>query len=201
MVAPSCRSPTTLANIAPAHTMAPMDVSRTDWPSWITAIATAVALLVAGAAVGLQGLDAVERRRQRRLQARFLAIAIQIELHALRARLAQLKSSLVSYLAAPPPGPWAPYFAISAPVEIPGVLTSDVDRLAILGEPAAPSIIRLSAALNVYNEHVQRELGSAFTEPAADSKDHVRRLAGYAEDIDGLLVQVLDQLAPLAAAK
>ncbi|MEA2779554.1 MAG: hypothetical protein QOK29_1098 [Rhodospirillaceae bacterium] len=173
--------------------------SGIDWPSWITAGATVVALGIAvGMPIWQQHRSDKSARQEKHLRARFLAVAIDLDLKEVRSQLAMLRVSLLSYIKAPPPGPWAPHFMNTAPITIPPILTEGIDRLPILGEPAAPSILRLSAALEAYNGNVEWELGQHFRDPASDPLEHVRRLVGFVDEIDRPLGEVLAHLELIA---
>jgi hypothetical protein len=78
------------------------------------------------------------------------------------------------------------------------LLAGSVDQLYLLGEPAGPTLLRLIAALDTYNEAIDRETNLGFTEPARSAGDRWQHLLGFIQDVQPIVTAALAQVGSIA---
>lgn len=134
------------------------------------------------------------RDSERDLEAKCLATALSFAVHETRTSLSRWK---VTAECAAVDGTYqhaSPVDLLMAKVEVPSIFTSTMSRVHILGEPTGPSVLRLGAVLDTYNEAVEKRGNLAATNPAISAAEHWKAIAGFIGDVSPILDDILAQI-------
>ncbi len=163
------------------------------------------AILISSLAIIIPNWQQRERNkkedRERRLKAKCLATAIRFSLHDIDVFLAKAKLTATGpSFQTNIPNVLPPDYQFSR-IEIPAILSDNLDQLYLLDEPAGPSLLRLNAVLNSYNEAVDLQYHQSFTDPALPVSERWKRLIAFIGDIEPIVKEALRQITMIANQK
>src|SRR5579863_2722779 len=110
--------------------------------------------------------------RERQLEARCLATALRFAVHGISTTLSGLKLRAATAAVDKTYQHAAPIDLLLAKVTAPSILSTSVDRVYILGDPAGPLVLRLGAVLEVYNEAVETRANICAVNPTTSAAEH-----------------------------
>ncbi|MGH7012558.1 MAG: hypothetical protein ACREEL_00110 [Stellaceae bacterium] len=163
----------------------------------VTALVIAVAAFIVPAVQNQRRMHG--SAKERRLEAQCLATAIRFAVHDLAVQLSTVRLTAVSgSVDETLQKTSAAQLLLGAKIEVPAVLTDSTSRIHILGYPAGPTMLRLMAVLNVYNESIDRQANLCLTNPALSAADHWRAVAGFVDDVRPVFEEAMAQLNVIA---
>jgi hypothetical protein len=175
---------------------APMNLVLTNLPSWLQAFAAIVALFIA--VWGTLRADKAAKRRDR-LQARCIATAIYPDILSIEVGLGRVRGMLKQLVSISATMVGQHYMADLnvAQIEIPPLLTRNVDNLYLLGEQAGPTCLQLVSVILQYNDLVQSAAAQLADKAKGEWTDLLHALEGHLTAIETLLGQAQKEIGPV----
>jgi len=183
------------------HTMdIPMTLVLASLPSWLQAFAAIVALFIA--VWGTLRADKAMRRRDR-LQARCIATAIYPDILSIEVGLGRVRGVLKQLVSISAAHVGQHYMADlnMAQIEIPSMLTRNVDNLYLLGEQAGPTCLQLVSIVLQYNDLVQSAAAQLADKAKGEWTNLLHALEGHLKAIDILVGEAQQELAAVHDAQ
>jgi hypothetical protein len=175
--------------------------------AWATEIAAYATVAQAGSTIvalyiALKAITTPDKRQRhreqaedqrRRLEAKCLATAIRSDLHDVSVALSNVKLTAGARVARSTPDTWIPEFQ-SCKIERPHVIAASLNRIHVLGDPAGPSLLRLLAVLDAYNDAIDREILRGSNHPTTVPAEHWRMLVRFVDDVMPIVEATLQQV-------
>jgi hypothetical protein len=162
-----------------------------------------VAILISIAAIWVparreQGREQ-NRARERHLEAQCLATALRFAVLELTQSLSHAQLIATSEARNESIHPISPADVLSLKTELPAILTGSAERVHLLGFPAGPTILKLIAVMEAFNQAMEARAAIVVTfGPGTPAFEHWKIIARFAAEALPTLQAARAQLDPIA---
>jgi hypothetical protein len=165
-------------------------------PAWLQAFAALAALAIGAIAIFREG-HAVRRRE--RLEAQAIAVVIYAELLMLPATIARVRAGLqrIRSFSGQQMGQAMGAQISQAHIDLPPMLDRNIDRLFLLGKPAAPTCLQLVSIIGQFNSTAVEFAGAAMMADKDGWAESVDQLGQHLHFIDQLAQECADEVKPI----